>query len=175
MSRKRHKTATVREKDKLFKQIHKYRDSILKGNMLALDPSCASTSSDPGYAIFRKGKLADRGIIEVEGKGSMTVPQRLQAIRRCMIDDFSEENIDVIVIEDVSKLPYRTGSNQTTKAQGVMIAALDCEKVLEIHPSVWQNLSRDLTYEKSDDMDAEYIGRAILKVLSLKSEEDLII
>jgi len=152
-----------RDKDVLMKRVRKHRDKILKGTMLALDPSCASSASDPGYAIYEKGKLIDKGIIEVQGKGSMDVYQRLQAIRRCMVEEFTDP-IDVIAIEDVSKLPYRRGSNNTTKSQGVMLAALDCQIVLEITPVVWQNVSKDFDYEKDDDVDAEYIGRAIVKM-----------
>lgn len=169
VKRRSRKAKHAGDKDVLMKRVRKYKDSILKGTLLALDPSCASTASDPGYAIYEKGKLVDKGIIEVQGKGSMDVYQRLQAIRRCMVAEFTDP-IDVIAIEDVSKLPYRTGSNNTTKSQGVMLAALDCDKVLEITPVVWQNVSKDFDYVKDDDVDAEYIGRAI--VLMAQGEEE---
>jgi len=112
----------------------KWKEDILEGQVLSIDPSCISSSSLPGWAIFEKGKLKESGVIE--GPAHKPLITRLQYLAACVGRDF--ETPDVLVIEKVSSSRTLNVAS-TMEARGVFIAMLHkCEKVIELDPHAWR-------------------------------------
>lgn len=142
-----------------------YKEEILKGQMLAIDPSCISSSSNPGYALFEAGELKEAGIITGISSGRPLV-ERLQYLNQTFAEDFEEP--DVIAIEYISSGGKRN-LDSTLRAYGAIISAFSCTKVVEIDASAWQIYAAGVfgskhTYKehyKDDHMDARMIGECV--------------
>lgn len=146
---------------------------ILKKCMIAIDPSCISASSVPGYAIFRKGELEESGVISgISPRADLSA--RLQFIAEYI--RYNLEDPDVLVVEQIPVV--RTGRLNTSlvKAVGAIISSFSCANVIEPLPVVWQKYL-DQTHEndyetakeyrkvmKTDEQDAIEMGRAIIKI-----------
>lgn len=157
---------------KAEERVAKYSDKILKGHMLVVDPSCGSSSSLPGYAIFKEGKLEETGVIELHSING-DLYKRLREIAKCFDDMFGE--FDILVIEAI---PPVHGGNVMGKAKshasllksvGAIVGSVDATRVVDIHPRTWQKY-KDKDYVKADDQDAKYIGYAAIAI-ALKQVE----
>jgi hypothetical protein len=139
---------------KLFARIQKEGGKILGGKMIAIDPA-SSSSSHTGYAIFNKGKFEEKGVIKVS-----TLPplhQRLWDIYDELQNKYN--HFDVFVIEDLKGM-----HNDSLKyAVGAIITAVRVAPIIFIPPKVWRALISD-DYEKSDENDAEMLGRAAIVI-----------
>ena len=82
----------------LQETVGKLRDSILKGTVIAIDPSCISSSSVPGWAVYRKGILESSGTIEGISP-YVDLNRRLMYIGRYIRENFEEP--DVLVLEKI--------------------------------------------------------------------------
>lgn len=158
------------------KKVYSLTDEILKGHVLAIDPSCISFSSFPGWALYKKGKLHSSGVINSISP-RLPLERRLQLLGKYCREEFKEP--DVLAIEHI-QMGGRISMQSTIRATGSIIGNFECEHVLSISPLAWQayvlkliNLEGKNDYEKykeykekhkSDQTDAEWIGRAIIEI-----------
>lgn len=139
----------------------KYRDKILNGTMLCIDPSSGGTNrkgeqSNAGWAIFKKGRIWSSGILELDHGESKGV--RLRAIGKCMMESFDE--YDILAIEDINGYKAPQALIQSC---GVYISSTTTDGLIEMNSRTWQAIANRLGgWVKSDEEDAKYIGWAAI-------------
>jgi len=159
-------------------RIARASDLILSSKMVAIDPSVASTSSKPGYALFQAGVFIEQGIFDISPKPLLSV--RLRHIK-CMIREYFLD-VDVAIIEQVPVKPIRTkkqaqetgktwmnhqAHNSLMQAIGATKASFELETELFDMPApLWQKIARNNGWiiDKADDSDARLIGEATLHI-----------
>lgn len=174
MSKRKKRTAYGLEG--VRKKVAPIADIILKGEVLAIDPSIISSSSNPGWALYRGGKLKKTGIISgIDPRRS--VEERLQFLGKYCREKFDEP--DVFVIEHI-QMGGKIFMESTIRASGAIISNFECEHVISIAPLAWQAYiekkiplgegSDYIKYKvykeqhKSDEKDAEMIGLAVIEI-----------
>lgn len=140
-----------------------HSELIKTGHVLCIDPSVGSSSSLPGFAVYKKGKLVESGLIQVDlGK---PLNKRLFEIRRTLQEDF--EVPDILILEYIGGYafgPMRyniTAYHSLIKAVGTVLASFNVDTVIEVPPAVWKKYVDD-QYVKGDEADAVYIGRYVI-------------
>ncbi|RPH39046.1 MAG: hypothetical protein EHM87_24750 [Burkholderiales bacterium] len=168
---------------KLKKAVWKYREKLLEGTVAAIDPSCISGKggSKPAYALFKKGKFVEQGILDVDYHPLLAI--RLQGIAAC-VREYLDTKVDLLVIEDTPYVPIRTKAqaaktgktymNAKTiaslkQAIGAIKGALTYGKpVIDVNPLCWYAIAKQqgwaITKEDSDD--ARLIGMTVMQVLA---------
>ena len=163
--------------DAVLKKVRGIEDVILKGSLLAIDPSCISTSSLPGWALYKNSKLVSSGVISGIDPTS-ALEKRLQFIGKYCREFFDEP--DVLVLEHI-QMGGRISMQSTIRATGAILGSFECEHVISILPLSWQkavleelNLTGNTDYQKykeykekikSDEEDAKWIGRGVIKIV----------
>lgn len=161
------------------KKVAPIADLILSGDVLAIDPSIISSSSNPGWALYKEGELHSSGTITgIDPRRS--VEDRLQFLGKYCREEFDEP--DVLVIEHINpgRGPQGRAMIPTIRSTGAIIGSFECEHVISIVPLSWQsmvlkyiNLEGHTEYEKykhyketikSDEEDAKWIGRTIIEL-----------
>lgn len=152
------------------------QDLVLEGSMLAIDPSCVSSSSVPGWAWYVNGELESSGEID-------TIPVRLPLERRLqLLGKYCREHFeepDILVIEHIG-VGGKAKMESLIRATGTIIGSFECEHVISISPLAWQAyiqkkipLGGDNEYikyreykekHKSDSKDAEMMGLAVVEI-----------
>lgn len=153
----------------------KYQNEIMTGTLLAIDPSCISGSSLPGWALFEGGELSSSGIIEAEAKMRRApLVERIQYLGKIIREEFDEP--DVLVIEKLQSSRTRILSS-TMEARGAIIGNFECPNVIEIDPSAWRAYT-GIKYRdqggneyytenlKTDARDAEEMGLCIVWLIT---------
>lgn len=157
------------------------RELILGGEVLALDPSCISASSLPGWAISAAGEITDSGVIDADSRMKKApLPERIQYLGKVIREEFTEP--DVLIVEKVQSSRTRILSS-TMEARGALIGNFTCPHVIEIDPSAWRAYTgikykdqggNDYYTEKlkTDAQDAEEMLNCILWLARGKREGD---
>jgi hypothetical protein len=141
-----------------------HKELILNGKLLALDPSCISTSSLPGWAEFEGGVLKDAGVIDgVPPTAALHL--RLKHIHDIITQEF---DADVCVMEAITS-GGKKNMDSTLKAVGSMIGAVNTDIIIQISPLAWQSWCRQNNYDwvKDDHKDAEALGRCLLGLVDI--------
>ena len=146
------------KKSKTYNKVSKHAKTILEGTMLAIDPSTGSRSSMPGYAWYKKGKLIESGIFEINPGWSRH--KRLYEIGHTLREEF--EMPDILAIEYIAMVKFQGGISQAAigalqKAIGAIYAARPWPAVVEIPTSAWRHHKPE-EYIKTDEWDAITIG-----------------
>lgn len=168
--------------------LRKYRDIILSGRIVCIDPSSASKSSKPGYAIFEAGVLVEAGILDIADKYDLRV--RLRLVHE-ELQQFIE-GTNLVIIEAIPLRPIRTkldaaASGKTwmnakafsslTQALGVTKAAFPKEiPQLDLPATLWNRVAREQGWGmsdtgeviKTDTTDAVRIGMTAIHLVSEK-------
>lgn len=150
----------------LYKSIRTYTKQILEGTLVAIDPSCGSSSSDPGYAIYSNGLLVESGIIPLNKERELAY--RLQELRAALFAKFGCPT--VLVVEHIPPRRFGKGSAVShaslLQAMGVALASTDSGILLRIRPQDWQRLAAPIWSKatKSDEADAIAIGWAVIRL-----------
>lgn len=146
----------------LYKEIRALAPLIMETNLLAIDPSCGSTNSVPGWAHFRNGFLVDSGVMDIDIGAPLHI--RLQQVMRATHKLASTTNATILAYENVPAVRfhgrgrYTAGSQASLlKAVGVVMAASMTDHAIGLRPSVWKKLV-SATYVKSDRNDAVEMG-----------------
>lgn len=154
----------VGKKTKLYSEVKRCGRDALTGTLIAFDPSTGSKSSMPGYAIFKKGKLVESGIIQVNSAARRNV--RLYSITQALLNEFPEP--DVIAVENIPPVQYNRGRAMggwalvaIQRSIGAIISCFDSEYI-EVAPKAWQSYKFD-GYNKSDEHDAICIGICVIE------------
>lgn len=142
-------------------QIGKYKNGILTGKMLVIDPSSGSKSSMPGYAIFHKGEFQEDGVIQVPIY--MDLHRRLCYLSTCL-RQFDVP--DILVVERISARAHgrhAAAHASLLKSVGAIFASISTPKLVEITPMTWKayikyNPQKCADYSKADNWDARVMG-----------------
>lgn len=150
--------ANINKKTKIYGEVSKLTTPLLTGMVLVIDPSIGSTSSSPGWAIYKQGELLDSGTLSTGGS-STELWRRARTLGNSIKVLSSTYNFDLLIYEDI---PATSSFNQNAvssllKAVGIVLACSKSEHVLGIHPASWRNYVRP-EYKKGDKEDAEEIG-----------------
>jgi Holliday junction resolvasome RuvABC endonuclease subunit len=73
------------------------KNEILKGKMLAIDPSSSSRKSKTGFAYFEKGEIVESGTIDIDYKKHIS--ERLDALYDFLRTNYYQP--DALVIERI--------------------------------------------------------------------------
>lgn len=145
-----------KEKLALKKFCRTHRQSILRGQLVSIDPASISA----GWALFDFTELCQSGTIAASAK--LPAHQRLESLYYQLqetIKPFCEPQI--VAIE---KIRGRTSPPQLWWSVGVLQIALVPQAVIEVPISFWKKLAElDPDYRKSDEQDAIKIGQAIIE------------
>lgn len=153
---------TLLDKDLLKDNCYKH---VLKGSVLAIDPSIGSKSSMPGYAWFEDGELIECGTFELPR--TLGKHLRLYELGRIMREEF--EVPDVLAVERIVARPFKGGAGMNThslaslhKAVGVIMGALPIKHMVEVATKAWMPYIPESMPEKSDMRDAISIGLCVV-------------
>lgn len=141
-------TAVLTTEMKKFQaSLRPHKRAILEGTMLAVDPASISM----GWAWFEAGQL----IISGEYKAPRSHPphKRLQSLMEQLVQ-WTKPNI--MAVEKLFKY-----NSSLVWSVGAAIVTIQPEDMVEVPIRIWKTLADD-TYEKTDQADAELIGKAVI-------------
>lgn len=149
----------IGSKTEAYQLIREYSNLLLNGVVVSIDPSVGSSSSLPGYAVYRAGELIFSGKFPIPHR-NMTTVQKLRILHNYMTSLYAEVYPDILVFEDVPSQRY--GGNISAhasllKAVGVIVSVPGTEVAIGIAPVSWKAMARG-TYVKGDVEDAIEIG-----------------
>ena len=151
----------------------KYYKLLLRGTVLAIDPSIGSNSSMPGWAIYSQGNLIDSGIIEIVPK--QEVPIRLQILSRKVRQLELMYKPDILVYEDIPSQRHGGGNANAhaslLKALGAILSVEGPAAHIGLHPQTWKRLARD-GYTKGDEEDAIEMGWIAIDIAKWFNESE---
>jgi hypothetical protein len=150
----------------LYEKIRTYMDELTTGLVVAVDPA-SGTSSKPGVAIFRAGKLEWSGEINLNKHN--TIFSRMDKLY-VALKEVVKEQPDILLVEEIHK---SIAHEHLMWAVGVTCAAL-APKIagLEIPIQYWKALAKiSKEYVKGDQKDAEMIGASV--ILKAKEQANL--
>jgi hypothetical protein len=151
-------------KKTLHEIVQEHKDTILKGTLLAIDPSCGSSHSDPAFAFFKEGKLVESGAIILDCKADIYTKLREQF---SWLEDKYGVDVDILALEKIRK-----GHTHLRWACVIPMIACFSSTIIEVHPMVWHRfVPKD--YVKSDEKDAIVIGLTLIAIASGKSKIEL--
>ncbi len=189
---KKTKKATLKlHKDfaKLRGEIAKYSEILQTQTWVAIDPSCVSASSEPGFAIFEGLKFQAQGTFGIKYKYNMSLALRLQLIREVVQKELAP-HVSLCVIEQTPDVPLFSKKGAESKGKVYMnpqaIASLKqaCgaikggfdpgTPVIDITPACWHLICRkhEVFTDKDDSTDARCIGSAIVFTLQGHENDD---
>lgn len=134
------------------------KDAILRGTVLAIDPSSgnANRPSSLGIAVYHRGELVNKGRLAFES--SPFLPERLCSLKGAL-EEFSWTP-DVLAIEHVMLGKFHNGA--LIAAWGVIVAAVDAPITIPVPPISWRKHKPE-DYKKDDVTDAILIGKAVIE------------
>ena len=136
--------------DLLANKVRASREKILNGRIVAVDPG----TYHAGFAVFEATKLKTSGVIDMPEK--MEINDRLTYLY--------DELTKVAGKPDVMALELLRGQMAHAYlvwSAGVAVAAVRAPVLLEIPVVLWK-AATDEGYEKSDQNDAQMLGRALI-------------
>lgn len=151
---------------RLYMEVRKWRDALLRESLLVIDPSCGSESSQPGWAVYCSGKLGESGVLSIDPNEPLW--WRLQALHDQLKDLVEEHQPSILIYEEISPRAWggraASGHASLLKAVGVTLGSTHgVETCIGIRPSTWKKLVRP-TYRKSDEADAIEMGWVMLQL-----------
>lgn len=162
-----------KKESSLEAQVLTHADIFKTGNILAIDPSSGSYRSQPGYALYVKGKLEDSGIVEIHSGDHIS--NRLHRLSKALSEEF--EKPDILITENIP--PFMAGKGDSPFATrnvislhqsvGVIMSVWDAP-VITVSPRTWRSYIPE-AYIKDDEHDAIMIGWAALQAVRKGQKE----
>lgn len=147
-------------KDRLDKTIAENAREMLDYGFLAIDPSSGSENSQPGYALFVRGRKVKSGTFTINHK--LPIHQRLEALY-CHVKALVTEN--PVVLLSVERIRGRMAHEYLRWAVGVCQAAggQKVKATVEIPIQAWKPVAKATDdYVKGDESDAVAMGTLLL-------------
>lgn len=137
---------------------------ILEGVVISIDPSIGSSSSMPGYAVYRATELLEAGTFDINPRGE--VWERLRQLSFQLRRLYQRFPPDVLVYEEIPA--QRHGGHATAhasllKAVGAILSVGGPEYAVGIYPTSWKSQARE-GYVKGDKEDAIEIGWVVCEL-----------
>jgi hypothetical protein len=149
---------------KAYGDIEDNLQGILDGVIISIDPSIGSSSSMPGWAIYRAGQYVASGTFDIPVHRS--IPDRLRMLANHVRKLYNEYPADVLVYEDIPAQRYGMGNAvahaSLLKALGAILSVPGPDGYVGIMPVSWKKGVRD-TYQKGDESDAVEIGYVVIE------------
>ena len=149
---------------KAYRDIEDNLQGILDGVIISIDPSIGSSSSMPGWAIYRAGQYVASGTFDIPVHRS--IPDRLRMLANHVRKLYNEYPADVLVYEDIPAQRYGMGNAvahaSLLKALGAILSVPGPDGYVGIMPVSWKKGVRD-TYQKGDESDAVEIGYVVIE------------
>jgi hypothetical protein len=148
--------------------IMKYKNQILFGTMICIDPS----SKDMGYAVFKQGKRVESGTWNTSG----AVGFRLKRLHFLLTEMLEKHKPDVLALErlrqerktanaSIAKFGHFTTYSPVELIWSVgTIATAWGRDFIEISPSSWKSVAKRLNISKTDTNDAICIGLRCVEI-----------
>lgn len=129
---------------------------LLEGVVVGIDPSIGSTSSQPGFSVYRAQQLMASGTLDIPAH--RTIPERLRMLNNHVRKLFRDWSPDVLVYEQIPAQRHGGGGNawghaSLLKALGVILSIPGPDHHVGILPVSWRKLTRP-DYVKGDENDA---------------------
>lgn len=141
------------------------KEALVSGTVLAVDPSCGSSSSLPGFAVYSAGELIDSGVIPIDI--SQDLPGRLRQLHNFICSSMHHLSCDVLVYEDIPPRRYGGGSAHghasLLKSVGTILGAVDHRHAIGLKPAMWTR-HKSVDYVKGDEQDAIEMGRIAIAI-----------
>lgn len=148
-----------------YGEIEGYIKELTEGLVVAIDPSIGSSSSLPGYAVYRAGELIESGTFAIPYQRS--IPERLGLLHNHVRKLYNQYTPDVLVYEDIPALRQGGGNAvahaSLLKALGAILAVPGPDGYVGLMPVSWKGEARE-TYVKGDEADAIEIGYVAITV-----------
>jgi hypothetical protein len=148
-----------------YRQIEELTRELVDGVVVSIDPSIGSSSSMPGYAVYRAGQLVESGTFVVPYR-NIHIADRLRCLHNHVRKLYNQYNPDVLVYEDIPATRHggAAGSQASLlKALGAILAVPGPAGHVGLYPVSWKSEARD-TYIKGDEADACEIGWVAIAV-----------
>lgn len=150
-----------------------HQHGILNGVVCSIDPSVGSTSSQPGWAIYRQTKLIDSGTFYIPAH--LSTPERLRRLANEMRKLYKTYCPDILVYEEIPSLRQGGGNANAhaslLKAVGVILSVPGVNGYVGIYPVSWKKMVRD-SYVKGDEEDAVEIGWIVIELAKQIQEKN---
>lgn len=138
---------------------------LLEGVAISIDPSIGSTSSMPGYAVYRQTELIDSGILRIPPH--LKVWERLRRLANHMRRLYKTYDPDILIYEEIPSQRQGGGNANShaslLKALGVILSVPGPDGYVGIYPVSWKKHARS-SYVKGDEEDAREIGYVVLEL-----------
>lgn len=156
---------------KVYATLQEHYGLLLRGTVLSIDPSIGSSSSMPGWAVYRRGVYQESGTIAIDVVPE--IPPRLQQLSANMDRLIREWDPDILLYEEIPVMGH--GRNLAShvsllKAVGVIVSRPGPRGYIGIYPTTWKPWVRT-TYVKSDEADAVELGWVTLELARLMEVE----
>lgn len=156
-----------------YKQTSQYLQEILEGVVVSIDPSIGSSSSQPGWAVYRQSKLVASGVFDIPAHKS--VWERLRRLANAVRKLYKKFNPDILIYEEIPAQRYGLGGNagahaSLLKAVGAILSVPGTEGCVGIHPQSWKKLAR-ADYSKGDEADAVEMGWVVIELARYQLEQ----
>jgi hypothetical protein len=152
---------------KAYGDIEDNLQGILDGVVVSIDPSIGSSSSLPGWAVYRAGQYVASGTFDMPIHKS--IPDRLRILANHVRKLYNQYLPDVLVYEDIPAQRYGMGNAvahaSLLKALGAILSVPGPDGYVGIMPVSWKKGVRD-TYQKGDEADAVEIGYVVIEFAS---------
>ena len=148
-----------------YLQIQEHVKELLEGVVVSIDPSIGSSSSMPGYAVYRAGELLESGTFVIAHR-DVSVADRLRALHNHVRKLYNKYNPDVLVYEDIPSTRHGGGAGghaSLLKALGAILAVPGPAGHVGLYPVSWKSEARE-THVKGDEQDAVEIGWVAIQV-----------
>jgi hypothetical protein len=148
--------------------VRRFRNVLLEGRVVAIDPSCGSNSSMPGYAIYNAGILIGSGVIQIPLARELHT--KLQWLANYLRTDPKFQGIELLLIEAIPVTRHGRGANQLShssliKAVGAIISSINCPYIMYVPIQTWKAYANTVeSYSKGDEADARMIGASIIQL-----------
>jgi hypothetical protein len=143
-----------------------YLKEVTEGLVVAIDPSIGSSSSMPGWAVYRAGRYVASGTFEIQRQ--LSVPERLRSLANHIRKLYIQYPPDVLIYEEIPSLRQGGGGNANAhasllKAVGAILSVPGPTGYIGIMPISWKRLVRE-DYVKGDERDAVEIGWIVIEL-----------
>lgn len=155
---------TIGKDSQAYKEASLCLKGLTEGLVVAIDPSIGSSSSQPGWAVYRASEYLASGTFFLDP--SKSKPERLRGLGSQLRALYNKYPPDVLVYEQIPA--QRHGGNAVYHASllyalGVVLSVPGPENYVGITPMSWKSQIRE-TYEKSDENDAVEIGHIVIQL-----------
>ena len=159
---------------KVYLEVSNNIKGLTMGVVISIDPSIGSSSSMPGWAVYRAGELVASGVISLPREKSLVT--RLKALANNMRMLYRKYLPDVLVYEEIPAQRHGMGNAEAhaslLKAVGVILSIEGPEAAVGIYPVSWKGMVSE-QYVKGDEADAIEIGRIVIEHAILQQQQSI--